>query len=201
MNHPSTAIRTAAAEEMPHAVAVIVAAFAVDPAARFAWPALRDYLQTMPTAVREFAGTSLACGTAYLAADFSGAALWLPPGVSAGGDAVDKLFRETAKPEHLSDLLSTFEKMGQWHPQEPHWYLAMIGADPKVQGTGIGSQLMRTALARCDSQGALAYLETANPRNVPLYQRFGFEVIGEIQVGKAPRMLPMLRRPRNAARD
>jgi ribosomal protein S18 acetylase RimI-like enzyme len=72
----------------------------------------------------------------------------------------------------------------------------MIGTDPRVQGTGIGSQLMRTALARCDSEATLAYLETANPRNVPLYRRFGFEVIGEIQVGKAPRMLPMLRRPR-----
>jgi ribosomal protein S18 acetylase RimI-like enzyme len=196
MNDPSTGVRQAEADEMPDAVAVIVAAFAVDPAARFAWPALRDYLQAMPSAVRKFAGSSFEHGAAYLAADLTGTALWLPPGVSPDGEAVDRIFRDTAKPEHLSDLLATFEKMGQWHPQEPHWYLAMVGVDPKAQGLGVGSALMRPALARCDREGALAYLETSNPRNIPLYRRFGFEAIGEIQVGRGPRMIPMLRRPR-----
>jgi GNAT superfamily N-acetyltransferase len=195
MNHPSIDIRQATPDDMPHAVAVIVAAFAVDPAARFAWPMLRDYLRAMPLGVREFAGSSFDHGTADIAADFSGTALWLPPGVQPG-EAIDKVFRDTAQPEHLGDLLATFEKMGEWHPKEAHGYLAMIGVDPKAQGTGIGSALMRPGLARCDRDGTLAYLETANPKNIPLYQRFGFEVIGEIQVGAAPRMTPMLRQPR-----
>lgn len=196
MTRPPVEIRTATPDEMPHAVAAIIAAFLVDPAARFAWPAARDYLKAMPSAVHEFAGACFEHGTAYLSADLCGTALWLPPGVQANGEALEKVFRATAKPEHLGDLLATFEKMDQSHPKEAHWYLPMIGVDPKAQGQGIGAQLMRHALVRCDQDRVPAYLETANPRNIPLYERFGFEVMQHFQVGAAPRMTPMLRRPR-----
>lgn len=196
MIRTSTEIRSASPEEMPHAVAAIVAAFLIDPAARFAWPAARDYLEAMPLAVQAFAGACFERGTAYLSADFRGTALWLPPGVQPNGEALEKIFRDTAKPEHLDDLLATFEKMDQSHPKEAHWYLPMIGVDPRAQGQGLGAELMRYAIARCDQDRALAYLETANPRNIPLYERFGFEVMAQFQMGAAPRMTPMLRRPR-----
>jgi ribosomal protein S18 acetylase RimI-like enzyme len=181
---------------MPHAVAAIVAAFLIDPTARFAWPSARAFLEAMPLAVQEFAGACIEHRTAYISADFCGAALWLPPGVQPNGEALEKVFRETAKPEHLDDLLATFEKMDQSHPKEPHWYLSMIGVDPRLQGQGLGGELLRYSIARCDQDGALAYLETASPRNIPLYERFGFEVMGPFQIGAAPRVTPMLRRPR-----
>jgi ribosomal protein S18 acetylase RimI-like enzyme len=196
MTRPPTGIRTANRDEMPHAIAAIVAAFLVDPAARFAWPSAHDYLEAMPLAIEPFAGACFDQGTACTAADYGGTALWLSPGVQPDGDALDKVFRETAKREHLDDLLATFEKMGESHPKEAHWYLAMIGVDPKTQGKGVGGELMRYGLERCDRDGALAYLETANPRNIPLYQRFGFEAMEPFQVGAAPRMTPMIRRPR-----
>jgi GNAT superfamily N-acetyltransferase len=195
MIQPSTKIRSAAPGEMPRAVSVIVAAFLEDPPARFAWPSPHDYLMTMPVATREVASSSFKHGTAYVSADLSGVALWFPPGVDLNGEALEKLFRETAKREHLDDLLATFEKMGQSHPREPHWYLPQIGVDPNAQGKGIGADLMRHALARCDQEGALAYLEASKPENIPFYQRHGFEVIGEIQVGAGPVVTPMLRRP------
>ena len=196
MSRPSARVRRAAVEEMPRALAVIVAAFVADPVARFAWPSAESYLQAMQRAVKEFAGASFAHGTAEVAEDFSGTALWLAPGVEPDGEAVEKVFRSTAEPRHLDDALKTFEKMGQSHPREPHWYLPLIGVDPRAQGNGVGSALMRHALARVDDGKGLAYLETGNPRNIPLYERFGFEVIGEIQVGAAPVVTPMLRRPR-----
>jgi GNAT superfamily N-acetyltransferase len=193
---PSSAIRSATPDEMPHAVAAIVAAFVIDPAARYAWPAARDYLEAMPLAIREFAGACFGHGTAYISADFCGTALWLPPGVLPNGEALEKLFRKTAEPEHLDNLLATFGKMDQSHPKEAHWYLPMIGVDPKAQGKGLGGDLLRHSLARCDADRAPAYLETANPRNIPLYERFGFEVTDQFQMGAAPRMTAMLRRPR-----
>ena len=61
---------------------------------------------------------------------------------------------------------------------------------------GWGAALMRHALARCDREALPAYLEASKPQNVPFYQRFGFEVLGEIQVGAAPPLTPMLRQPR-----
>lgn len=85
--------------------------------------------------------------------------------------------------------------MARHHPEVPHWYLPLIGADPARQGQGIGSALMRHALARCDSEGAAAYLESSNPRNIPLYQRHGFDILGTIQAGSSPVLTPMLRSP------
>ncbi len=191
-----TEIRSATPDDMPHAVAAIVAAFLIDPTARVAWPSARDYLEAMPLAVREFAGACVAHKTAYVSVDFCAAALWLPPGVQPNGEALEKVFRDTAKSEHLDDVLATFEKMDQSHPKDAHWYLPMIAVDPMSQGKGLGSDLMRYAIARCDRDRALAYLETANPRNIPLYERFGFEAMESFQIGAAPRVTPMLRRPR-----
>ncbi len=196
MAGPSIDIRSARPDEMPQAVASILAAFITDPVARFAWPSPHDYLRSMPWATREFGGGSFEHGTAYVSADFCGAALWLPPGVHPDDEALKKVFRDTAKPEHLDDLLETFEKMDQSHPEEPHWYLPLIGVEPNSQGNGLGGALMRYALARCDQERALAHLESSNPRNVSLYERHGFEIVGEIQVGACPPVTPMLRRPR-----
>jgi ribosomal protein S18 acetylase RimI-like enzyme len=92
--------------------------------------------------------------------------------------------------------VATFEQMGESHPDEPHWYLPMIGVEPNSQGRGLGGDLMRHVCARCDQDGALAYLESSNPRNISLYLRHGFEIMREIQVGAAPVVTPMLRRPR-----
>ena len=139
---------------------------------------------------------SMTSGTAYVSVDFCGAALWLPPGVEPNGQALEKVFRDTVEPEHMDDLLATFEKMEQSHPREAHWYLPQIGVDPNAQGKGIGAALMRHALARCDQEQSLAYLEASKPENIPFYQRYGFEVIGEIQMGSAPLVTPMLRKPR-----
>ena len=196
MIRSSTEIRSATPDEMPQAVATIVAAFIADPPARFAWPSAHDYLQTMPVATRAFAGSCIKHGTAYVTADFLGAALWLPPGAQADLSALEKVFHDSVKREHLDDLLATFEKMEKSHPREAHWYLPQIGVDPSAQGQGLGARLMRHALARCDEERALAYLEASKPQNVPFYQRHDFEVMGEIQVGKGPIITPMLRRPR-----
>jgi ribosomal protein S18 acetylase RimI-like enzyme len=193
---PSFEIRSATRDEMPQTVACIIAAFITDPIARFAAPSPHDYLRAMPEATRAFAGGSFEHGAAYVSVDFCGAALWLPPGVHPDGEALERVFRDSAKPEHLDDLLATFERMGESHPDEPHWYLPMIGVEPNAQNRGLGRALMQHAVARCDREGMLAYLESSNPRNITLYERHGFEVMGQIQVGAAPVVTPMLRQPR-----
>ena len=87
--------------------------------------------------------------------------------------------------------------MKKTHPEEPHWYLAVIGSDPTVRGQGYGQALMHAGLDRCDAEHAPAYLESSNPDNVPYYQRFGFEVTGEIVLPDGgPKLWPMWRRPR-----
>lgn len=87
--------------------------------------------------------------------------------------------------------------MKENHPEEPHWYLAVLGSDPSVRGTGFGWALLQSRLDRCDAECAPAYLESSNAVNVPYYERFGFEVTGEIVVPDGgPTLWPMWRRPR-----
>jgi ribosomal protein S18 acetylase RimI-like enzyme len=86
--------------------------------------------------------------------------------------------------------------MDEWHPVEPHWYLFAIGVDQNSQGEGLGSILLEYALSKCDADGKLAYLESSNPRNVPFYQRHGFEVTRVIQIGTSPTFTLMTRDPR-----
>ena len=79
------------------------------------------------------------------------------------------------------------------HPRDPHWYLYAIGVRPDAQGRGLGSQLMMPVLAECDREGVGAYLETADPRNHSFYQRFGFEIVGEVLASSAPKIWLMSR--------
>jgi hypothetical protein len=41
-----------------------------------------------------------------------------------------------------------------------------------------------------------AYLETTKPANIPLYQRFGFGIVGEVRSGSSPLITPMFRAAR-----
>ena len=146
MIDPSFEIRSATRDELPETVACVVAAFITDPLARYACASPHEYLRGMPSMVEEFAGGAFDHGSAYVSVDFCGAALWLPPGVHPDDEKLERAFREAVKPERLDDLLGTFEQMGQSHPEEPHWYLPMIGVEPNAQSRGIGSALMQHAL-------------------------------------------------------
>lgn len=144
----------------------------------------------------------LAGGGVELAASESGpgaAALWDPPGrwVQAPREQilmVPALVRAFRGRLGIARALS--EEMKANHPEEPHWYLAMIGSDPRVRGAGFGNALLRSRLDRCDAEGAPAYLESSNPDNIGYYHRFGFEVAGEIAMpGGGPPLWPMWRQP------
>ena len=71
-----------------------------------------------------------------------------------------------------------------------------LGVDPAHQNEGVGSLLLRHVTDRCDRDSTLAYLESSNPRNIPLYERHGFEIVGRAQAGQSPVITPMLRKPR-----
>ncbi len=119
-----------------------------------------------------------------------------PPQVEPDEEALGALFQRTVPEDLQDDVFALLEQMGRYHPSEPHWYLPLMGVDPRHQGKGLGSALMRHALVPCDRDQTLAYLESTNPKNIPLYERHGFELLGTIQAGSSPPLFPMLRRPR-----
>jgi ribosomal protein S18 acetylase RimI-like enzyme len=189
-----------AGPESPAAAATgtITLAFASDPVARWTYPDPDQYLNHFPAFVRAFAGGSFTEGTAYLAPGGGGAALWLGPGIEPNEDELVGLIWSSTSDQVQRDLFPMLKQMEAFHPSEPHWYLSMIGVEPSRQGSGVGSALLQHTLATCDIDGLPAYLESTNPRNIPLYERFGFEQIGVIRSGDAPPLFPMIRRPRRA---
>jgi ribosomal protein S18 acetylase RimI-like enzyme len=193
-------VRTATDADRKAVIDVITLAFSTDPMARWSFPDPATYLSVMPNVIRAFGGNGFAHGSVHLVEGGVAAAMWLPPGVHPDADQLAALTEQHSPREQIDDMTKVFEQMASYHPGEPCWYLPLIGVDPACQGRGHGSALLRYALERCDRDGLPAYLESSNPRNVPLYERHGFEAMGSIQAGSSPTVVPMLRHPRPPAR-
>jgi ribosomal protein S18 acetylase RimI-like enzyme len=186
-------VRVVPAADEAEATQTVVLAFAGDPAARWSWPDARSYLTSMPRLVSAFGGPAFEHGSAYSVGAFAGVALWLRPGLHPDEERLGQIVQTTVRSAIQDELSAVFEQMAKYHPSEPHWYLPLIGVDPAHQGRGYGDALMAHALQQCDRDRAPAYLESSNPRNISLYRRHGFEVLGTIQVGSSPPVVPMLR--------
>ena len=131
--------------------------------------------------------------------------------MTAGGTWSSRLARDEGAHFHFLDNLFTTKVDGDRsggvltameaaHPTEPeHWYLAILGTDPKHQGQGIGSALIKAVTDRCDEQGMAAYLESSKPENVPFYARHGFEVTEEKTFDGGPSVWLMWRDPQEPA--
>lgn len=188
-----TQVRAVEPSERDTAIHILTLAFVADPAARWLYPEAEAYLSHFPGFARAFGGEAIEQETAYLTRCLGGASLWLPPGAHADEQAVTTVIRSSADLTSQDDLFSVFAEMEEYHPKEPHWYLAMIGVDPSRRGQGLGSALLKATLVQVDEQGLPAYLESSNPANLPLYERHGFELQGEIRRGDGPPIFPMLR--------
>jgi ribosomal protein S18 acetylase RimI-like enzyme len=181
--------------ERERASATILLAFSQDPIIRWIYPDTWAYLTFFPRLLNAIAGRAYENNTAYCTEDFSAVALWLSPGVAPDGEAMGVLIEESIDDADKEEFFEFLEQMHDVHPKEPHWYLPTLGVDPVKQGMGYGSALLRHSFILADEAGLPSYLESSNPRNVPLYRRHGFEVIGTIQTASSPPMWPMLRRP------
>ena len=59
----------------------------------------------------------------------------------------------------------------------------------------MGTALIRPGLDRADAEDVSVYLETQRFSNVPYYERFGFELTGEISLPDSPPVWLMSRPP------
>ena len=188
-------VRTATSADREAMSDTLLLSFSADPCVRYVFPKPRDFIAGWPPFVMAMGGRGLDHGTAFLTEDAAAAALWLPPGVEPDLETMFGLLADL-RPERAAVLAQVGEQIRAFHPEEPHWYLAAVGVDPARQGEGLGSVLIKEGLRRCDADGLPAYLESSNPRNIPLYERHGFEVIGVIQPDDYPPLYPMLRAAR-----
>lgn len=126
---------------------------------------------------------ALLFGECYTNADRTGVALWLLPNNTTMTPG--RMYRAGMLSAPFRMGLPAFSRfMGfAGHTDTlhrvaapmPHYYLFALGVSPSSQGQGIGRRLVSGMLDRADDEQMPAYLETQSPRNVPLYERLGFE--------------------------
>jgi len=181
--------RRATAADADGVIDVLTAAFATDPV--MTWIGRKDAKrdQGRRAMFRFLVGKlGLPGNELWTAADYSTAALWVPP------ERADlklpwweelQMFPTVASFTSIGGLgrVDAFRKAAdKHHPKtKPHFYLMTIGVDPRFQGQGLGSALLDATLAMIDAKGLPSYLESSNERNVPLYKRHGYEVTSEFR--------------------
>jgi ribosomal protein S18 acetylase RimI-like enzyme len=71
-------------------------------------------------------------------------------------------------------------------PSTPHWYISVLATHPRAAGRRFGHSAMQAGLRAAAADGMPAYLETANPTNVAMYRRAGWEVTAQVQLPDLP---------------
>ena len=66
-------------------------------------------------------------------------------------------------------------ELGQLHPDSPHWYLAVLGIEPGLQGRGLGGRLLAELDRVVATRPAPIYLESDREQSVQFYRARGFE--------------------------
>ena len=118
----------------------------------------------------------------WVADDFAAVSVWIPPGgvelTAAEESQVDPLIAELSG-DRAREVLELLESFDSNHPAEPpHFYLSLLGTNPRHRGEGLGMALLAENLAAIDIEAAPAYLESSNAANDFRYEGCGFRRIG-----------------------
>lgn len=195
---PRPIVRPMQPGERRSVLEVLGRAFHDDPVAAYLFPSEADRVARWARfcgAAMDFMG---ATAHVLTTAGLEGAAIWQQPG-QPGLGRYRRLRTTLGFLLLMRGGVSRAQRLGELtharHPREPHYYLATLGTDPPQQGRGVGGALLEPVLARCDREGRVAWLESSKERNVPFYQRFGFEVVEAIEIPDGPTLWAMRRPP------
>src|ERR1700690_4297442 len=140
----------------------------------------------------------LACGLLrghlYTNVGRSAVAIWTAPDVELMDVCEAEAFLRLIRSQigaRVDEVAAGLSALTSNRPNEPHFTLHNVVVRTDAQGHGVGAALLAPVLARCDEDGLLACLDSSNPRNVPFYERLGFELAAE-----TPLVRSMVRSPR-----
>ncbi len=188
-----------APEEWATAAATLAAAFQSETAFSWIVPDAAKRRRMLERAFRIFTRQDLTCGAVFATPGMEAVTLWRAPGQAVDGLAETLRIGPAAMGAFGTALIRalTVQAAIKAHlPKERFWYLHMAGCAPQHQGKGMGGAAIRAGLTRADAEQSLAWLETADAHNVPLYRSLGFEVAAEWDVaGGGPHFWGMRRPP------
>lgn len=190
---------------VPATAVVMAAAFADDPVLNWLFEAAVDRAAAIARFFELAVDAGRLRGHTYaisVAGGVRGGAIWMPPDVTSTFDdpqVIADFATEYVGGDVFDRLGVISELMGGHHPEEPAFYLNLVGVDPARQGEGLGVRLLGPVFERCDHDGVPAYLESSNRRNIPFYERLGFQVISNFGPTEQVSMAGMWRAPRPAS--
>ena len=83
----------------------------------------------------------------------------------------------------IQKTLNREAQIKKLQPKESMAYLWFIGVYPPFQHSGIGSKLLQEVIEDVDKKNLPLYLETSTIENLPWYERFGFKVYDQLDLG------------------
>ena len=164
-------------------------AFMSDPLQTYTFPDEEERREKSPAHFKAILEFGLMFGEVYASDNAEGAVVWLRPNETDITPEKAEQGGLTKLPELLGEdaanrFFSVLEFIDPHHKQdvpEPHWYIMVIGVDPAHQGKGLAKSLLQPVMNKATANGNSIYLETAQPLNVPFYQRLGFKILKEIE--------------------
>ncbi len=194
---PPLTVRPASREDFRPLAAMLARSFHDDPVTAWFYPNERRRLvharRFFGIRLRQLADQQLV----FTTPDHAGAALWTLPG-RWREDFAQSLMLLPMLPVLLPRIVRStraVREIERRHPVVPHFYLSVLGTEPRQQGGGIGSALLAPVLARCDCDGIAAYLECSKEANVRFYERHGFAVTDRVELPDGPPLWFMWRDP------
>src|SRR3954453_3125175 len=153
-----TEVRDGAAADIDGIADALVSAFHDDPVMLHIFPKEKGREKRLRALFMSEAKRSLGRGALHTTAAGSpqGGAIWMAPNKwkTGGLELLGQLPLLFAMGLGNSPrALNVLGKMEKVHPEEPHWYLAVLGTAAEPQGKGIGSALIRPVLEKCDEEG------------------------------------------------
>jgi len=183
------------AEDITQLSGVLQRAFETDPFHRWVLRSDRAWRQGSARLWASVLSMSVFNGKLLTTPDLAGAAIWTPPSYKAPTIGALRMFVILGwySGTRLPTLLKGIKLLDEHKPEEPHWYLFGIGTDPRHQGRGVGTALIRPMLELCDKEGLAAHLDTNTESNVRFYEGRGFQVSGEFDLPDGPHNWAMTR--------
>ncbi|WP_042383456.1 GNAT family N-acetyltransferase [Streptacidiphilus melanogenes] len=178
-------VRTARADDVDAVVAALTTAFFDDPVWGPAFPDPGRRAAQAGALWRLFVTSAMRYPWLLVTERVEAAAVWIPPGGTELTDEEEHGFadflRATTDARTAEGILAILEPMEAARPQEPHFYLSLLGTHDDHRGKGLGMALLRESLARIDELRMPAYLESSNPAaNDKRYAAVGFVPTGEL---------------------
>lgn len=186
-------IATATESDRTIIFSMLAKAFAEDPYVSWLYPDRVQRMAVWPKVMETIGGRAIGCGTAYVTDDGRGAILWLPPGVESDIEKKVHIYKKSLPASRINTLEKIDRQYYRLLPDSSPWTLSIIAVKPGHQQQGIGTSLLEYSLQQIGSQTQDQFVLSCNPKNLSLYQRFGFRLLGRIQADDSPPLHPLLR--------